>query len=206
MKLHWSGLSPFVRKVMIVAHEAGLADQIKLQRTTVAMTKPNLELLPDNPLNKIPTLILDDGTPLYDSRTICEYLDSLHRGAKLFPAEGAARWDALQRQSLGDGMLDALLLWRQERLKSAERQTPELIDAFALKIKTALQQLESRAKWLASRPFDIGQVTLGCTFAYLDVRFDDLEWRAKRPGLAAWHAEFESRPSARATKPDLANA
>ncbi len=88
MKLYWSTLSPFVRKVMIAAHETATADKITPVKTFVAMIKPAPELLGDNPLSKIPTLVLDDGTPLYDSRTICEYLDSLNDGAKLFPASG----------------------------------------------------------------------------------------------------------------------
>ena len=81
VKLHWSPRSPFVRKVMIAAHELGVADRLETVRTVVAMSEPNLELLADNPLGKIPTLVLDDGTALYDSLTICEYLDSLGRAA-----------------------------------------------------------------------------------------------------------------------------
>src|SRR5947208_15226804 len=88
MKLHWSPRSPFVRKVMIFAHETGLIHQLHCVRTVVAMTAANPVLLDDNPLGKIPTLMLDDGSALYDSGVICEYLDSLHQGARLFPPEG----------------------------------------------------------------------------------------------------------------------
>ena len=84
MKLHWSPRSPYVRKVMVFAHETGLADRLELRRSVVGTAKVCIELLPDNPLNKIPTLILDDGSPLYDSLVICEYLDRLHDGRKLF--------------------------------------------------------------------------------------------------------------------------
>ncbi len=98
--------------------------------------------------------------------------------------------------------MDALLLWRQERLKVVERQTPELLDAFALKTATTLAQLEAKADALAKTPFDIGQVTLGCMLSYLDLRFADLRWRDRRPGLAQWHAGFAQRPSAEATKPN----
>src|SRR5688572_8469512 len=107
MKLHWSPRSPYVRKVMIVAHETGLADSIEKMRTPVAMTAPNKSLMRDNPLSKIPTLITDDGMVLFDSLLICEYLDSLHAGPKLFPADGAERWQALRWHALGNGMLDA---------------------------------------------------------------------------------------------------
>ncbi len=98
MKLHWSPRSPFVRKVMIVAHERGLAGRIDCMRTVAAMTKPHAELLKENPLSKIPTLVLDDGTVLYDSPVICEYLDALDGAPKLFPRAPKARMTALRRQ------------------------------------------------------------------------------------------------------------
>ena len=84
MKLFWSSRSPFVRKVMVAAHETGLAPRLRTERVVVGANKPNAEVMAVNPLNKIPTLVLDDGTALYDSRVICEYFDSLHEGAKLF--------------------------------------------------------------------------------------------------------------------------
>src|SRR5262245_66552779 len=99
MKLHWSPRSPFVRKVMIAAHELGLVDRLTCVRTVVATTKPHLALMEENPLSKLPTLVLDDGTVLYDSPVICEYLDTLHAGAMLFPLEQKARMTALRRQA-----------------------------------------------------------------------------------------------------------
>src|SRR5882724_3110912 len=122
MKLHWSPRSPFVRKVMIVANELGLVDRLTCVRTVAATTKPHAELMQDNPLSKIPTLVLDDGTVLYDSRVICEYLDGLHSGRKLFPADPKARMVALRRQALGDGALDFLLLLRNERERAHQSQ------------------------------------------------------------------------------------
>src|SRR3977135_3879917 len=110
MKLHWSPRSPFVRKVMIVAHEVGLTDRITRVRTVVATTRPHAPLMEENPLSKIPTLVLDDGTVLYDSPVICEYLDSLHAGCKLVPADGKERMTALRRQPLADGVVYFLLL------------------------------------------------------------------------------------------------
>ena len=117
MKLHWSPRSPFVRKVMIVAHERGLTERITCVRTVAASTKPHAELMADNPLSKIPTLVLDDGAALYDSPVICEYLDALHGAARLFPVQPKARLEALRRQALGDGFLDLLVLLRDERLR-----------------------------------------------------------------------------------------
>ena len=119
MKLHWSPRSPFVRKVMIVAHERGLADRITCVRTVAAMTKPHAELMKDNPLSKIPTLVLDDGTVIYDLPVICEYLDALDGAPKLFPAEAKARLTALRRQALGDGFLEMMVLLRDERMRAS---------------------------------------------------------------------------------------
>ncbi len=202
MKLHWSPRSPFVRKVMILAHETGLATQLTLVRTEVAMTKPNVPLLEDNPLGKIPTLILDDGRILYDSPVICEYLDTLHRGKRFFPQAGAEKWLALRRQALGDGLLDLLVLWRNERIKPQERQLQVLHDAFALKLERSLAALEQEAPAL-QEGFDIGHIAIGCVPAYIDFRFADIDWRAGHPKLAAWQAQFESRASVHKTRPNL---
>ena len=116
MKLHWSPRSPYVRKVMIAAHEMGLAGRLQTVRTVVGGTTPHLELMRENPLGKIPTLVLADGTIIYDSPVICEYLDTLHDGPKLFPA-WPERLTALRRLALGDGMLDIALAWLGERFR-----------------------------------------------------------------------------------------
>ncbi|MBP0496560.1 glutathione S-transferase family protein [Pararoseomonas indoligenes] len=198
MKLHWSPRSPFVRKVMIAAHELGLADRIRTVRTVVRMGKPNDDLLPDNPLSKIPTLVLDDGTVLFDSLTIIEYLDDLAGGA-LFPPK-PARFEALTRHALGNGLLDLLILFRNERDKPADRQTAEWLDSFAAKTRASLDRLEREAPALSARPFDVGHIAIGCALSYLDFRFADMDWRAEHPAIAAWHEEFSARPSVRGTE------
>ena len=200
MRLHWSPASPFVRKVLVTAHETGTVGWLQLIDTTVSMAEANPVVQRANPLSKIPTLILEDGTSLYDSRAICEYLDSLHDGPKLFPL-APLRWDALRRHSLGDGIMDTLILWRQERLKPQARQTPEWLTTFARKIEVTLQQLDAEADALGRQPFDIGHVALGCALGYMDFRFADLGWRGGAARLAAWHATFEARASAIATHP-----
>ncbi|HYI82755.1 MAG TPA: glutathione S-transferase family protein [Acetobacteraceae bacterium] len=200
MKLHWSPRSPFVRKVMVAAHELGLADRIDTVRTVVRMTRPNADLLPDNPLSKIPTLVLADGTVLMDSVVICEYLDSLAGGGKLFPPSGAERWTALARHALGNGWLDILILWRNERDKPERARLPELLDSFAVKTRTTLDHFERDAPALSATRFGIGHIAIGCCLSYLDFRFPDLEWREGRPALAAWHEGFRARPSAQATE------
>lgn len=199
MKLHWSSRSPYVRKVMVFAHECGLAGNIKLERTLVAMTKPNAGLLPVNPTGKIPTLVLDDGSALYDSAVICEYLDSLHDRPKLFPHGGAARWTALRRHALGSNLLDNLVLWRNELLRPSQQQSPETLAAFNLKVRNAIAALDHEADALAADPVGIGHVAIACALGYIDFRFTDLGWRTGNDNLIRWYDTFARRPSMRDT-------
>lgn len=198
MKLHWSPRSPYVRKVMILAHETGLADRFELVRSVVALTSPNAELMHDNPMSRIPTLVLDDGTVLYDSPVICEYLDGLHSGPKMIPAEPSARMQALRRQALGDGILDTLILWLNERNRPKEKQSESFFSAFTVKTLSALEALESEAPSLAADPFSVGHIAIGSALCYLDFRFQSEQWREGRPQLERWHAGFDDRPSVRA--------
>jgi glutathione S-transferase len=198
MKLHWSPKSPYVRKVMVCAHELGLADELELVRSVAAMLRPNEHLMRDNPLSKIPTLVLDDGFALFDSVVICEYLNDLRDGP-LFPKQGNDKWQALRWHAFGDGLLDALILWRNER----EREAPlsALLAAFELKTRASLRHLDDEAQALTETPFSIGHVAVGCALGYLDYRFEALNWRALAPRLAQWHAELSARPSFRITEP-----
>ena len=185
---------------MVAAHELGLAGKIECVRSVAAMGKPNPAIMLDNPLSKIPALVLADGTVLADSAVIVEYLDSLAGGGRLLAPTGRQRWLVLSRQALADGLLDMLVLWRNERAKPAGRQTHEWLDAFAIKTAATLDRLEAEAGALESEPFAIGHIAVGCALSYLDFRFPDLAWRAGRPRLAAWHATFADRPSAKATE------
>jgi len=198
MKLHWSPKSPYVRKVMICAHELGLVERLELIRSVAAMLKPNERLMQDNPLSKIPTLVLDDGFTLFDSVVICEYLNDLG-GGSLFPRQGADKWQALRWHALGDGLLDALILWRNER----EREVPleALTNAFELKAMAVLRQLDDEAQALNETTFSIGHVTVGCALGYMDYRFSALGWRSIVPRLAEWYAETRTRPSFQNTEP-----
>ena len=201
MKLHWSPRSPFVRKVMIMAHEAGLVSRIQCVRTVAATMKPHPGLMIDNPLSKIPTLVLDDGTVLYDSAVICEYFDGLHDGPKLFPSSSRERMTALRRQALGDGLLDALVLWRAEVMRPAGQQSQPYLESFAARSEATLTALEREAPELGSSTFSIGHIAVGCALAYLDFRYADRQWRKDHLQLANWHGTFLARASVRATVP-----
>lgn len=197
MKLHWSPKSPYVRKVMVVAHELGLVERLELVRSVAAMLAPNARLMQDNPLSKIPALVLDDGLVLVDSAVICEYLDDLRHGG-LFPAAGPERWQALRWHALGDGLLDLSILWRNERERA--QPLPVLIDAFALKCRATVERLDQEADALAAA-WTIGPITVACALGYLDYRFASIGWREQAPRLAAWYARAMQRPSMQLTQP-----
>ena len=202
MKLFFNIASPFVRKVRVLAAETGLDSRIELVQSVFTPVRPDTNLFASNPLGKIPTLMLDDGTALYDSRVICEYLDSLHEGPKMFPPGGAARWAALARQALGDGILDAAVGARYElALREASRQWPEWIENQRQKYRRSLDALEAEAVSL-DRALDIGVITAACALGYLDFRYPDEGWRDTRPGLARWYASFSERDSMRTTAPE----
>jgi glutathione S-transferase len=198
MKLHWSPRSPFVRKVMIAAHELGLADRLDCIRTVAATTKPHETLMKDNPLSKLPTLVLADGTVIYDSPVICEYFDSLHDGPKLFPATMPERLTVLRWQALGDGMLDFLLLWRNELTRPAQSE-PHL-NSYRIKRGKTLESLEAEAGKLESTPYSIGHIAVGVALSYFDFRFEGDPWRQHHPKLAAWHKTIAARPSFKLTE------
>ncbi len=219
MKLRYSPTSPYVRKVSVAAIELGLAGRI--ERIPTDTQDRDSGLAEHNPLGKVPALILDDGAVLYDSPVICEYLDSLHDGPRMFPAAGSARWTALRQQALGDGILDAAILHMLETLRRPEalrwqrwiaQQTAKVtraldqFEAEAPEIEGALEgalegTLEGALEGALEGPATIGQITAGCALGYLDFRFADPDWRSGRPRLAAWYEEFAQRPAMQETVP-----
>src|ERR1043165_5273599 len=186
MLLHWSPRSPFVRKVMIAAHECGLAERIETVRTVVAAAEPNVELMKGNPQSRLPTLRLADGTVIYDSVGICEYFDSLQQGPKLFPQTWPERLPALRRHALGDGMLDTMLMWRGEVLRPAANRSIKHMQAWRLKTNVSVDALEEEADALGASPFSIGHIAIGVALGYIDFRFPELAWRDGPRHLARW--------------------
>lgn len=194
MQLLYSPMSPFARKVRVVAHEAGLADRLE-----IAVVNPFQDdgVRAVNPLAKIPCMLTDDGKPLHDSRVICEYLDSL-AGAGLFPQSGEARWRALTIQSLADGMGDAAVRTAQERRRAEGDQHADVIDRQLAAINAALDALEQHT--LPDDSFRIGEIAVAAQLGYLDFR-KVLDWRTGRPRLAAWYEAAAKRDSMVATEP-----
>lgn len=199
MKLYFSPTSPYARKVRISAHELGLSQKIELVSIALSPISPHDALRSSNPLGKLPALIPDDGKALYDSPVICEYLDSLAGGNRIFPAAGAARWTALRRQALADGILDAAVLIRyEEALRPKELRWQQWVDGQWLKMRTGLDALEREN---LDGVLDIGTISIACALGYLDFRFASEGWRTSRPRLAAWAAAIERRPSLATTLP-----
>ncbi len=203
MKLLHVPTSPFVRKVMVVARETGLADRIEIVFNAASPLARDPALTALNPLGKIPALVLDDGRVLYDSAVICEYLADLAGDRDIFPA-GPARWEALTLQALGDGLLDAAVGNRYETVMRPEAlRWPDWSQAQMAKITGALDAIEQAVHTglIAPTLHHIGLITLGCALGYLDFRYADLQWREGRPATAEWFAAFDARPAMAATRP-----
>lgn len=200
MKLFYTDTSPFVRKVMIVAHELGVADRFEKFVFRPTPTHFNETLSACNPLNKIPALELDDGTRLYDSPVICEFLDEQK---VLIPARGAARFRVLKLQALCDGILDAAILaFYETTLRPEAKQWEEWIAGQSRKARQGLAELEVEAKsFERGAPIDLAQICAGAVFGWLEFRNVLGDIRGAHPTLTAWYDEFVKRPSMQATLP-----
>jgi len=200
MKLYYSPASPFVRKVLVCAHECGVAGAIDLVPTKVVPSEPNRDYGRVTPLMKLPAFERDDGLVLFDSIVICEYIDSLSKGARLFPAAGDARWRALRLHALADGILDAAVLTRYENyVRPPERRWKAWSEGQLLKVDQALDFLEANVADLDG--LTIGTISVACALGYLDFRYPDRPWRQGRAKLAAWYEGFAKRPSFEKTVP-----
>jgi glutathione S-transferase len=200
MRLWFNPLSPFARKVRIVARETGLDGKIEEISIMVSPVKPHPELAEANPLVKIPALTTTEDGTLYDSDVICEYLDSLG-GGKLFPKAGTERWRELRLQALGDGILEASVLMRYESaVRPQALQWSDWIAGQFGKVRGGLDALEKECGGWGER-FGIGEITAACVCGYLDFRFPDEKWRAAHPTLEKWYARVSQRPSVKATVP-----
>ena len=201
MKLFHSSASPYVRKVVVTAMELGLDERLERVPSAASPIKRDENVAAFNPTGKIPTLITDDGTVIFDSRVICEYLDDLDGRHRLFPVAGPARWRALTEQALGDALLDAALLTRYETgTRPPELQWQAWKDGQLRKVGSALDVIEGAATTYGKR-FDIGTLTVACALGYLDFRFPQLQWRSGHPEAAAWFAATSERPSLQRSAP-----
>ncbi|HZI83223.1 MAG TPA: glutathione S-transferase N-terminal domain-containing protein [Casimicrobiaceae bacterium] len=200
MKLFYSPNSPYARKCLVVALELGLRERIETLPGNASPTRRDPDIAAKNPLSKVPTLVADDGTVLFDSPVIAEYLNALG-GGKLIPPDGPARWNVLVEQALGDGILDAALLARYEiALRPENLRWSDWTSGQLDKVGGGLDEVERRAARFGDR-VDLGTIALACMLGYIDFRFAHLEWRSKRPDAAAWFERFAARESMMKTAP-----
>ena len=204
MKLFFSHTSPYARKVMATAIEAGLNDQIEIVTAAVSPVNRNAEIVAHNPSGKLPTLLTDDGQALFDSRVICEYLAAQSNNTTLFPAAGNARWTALRRQALADALLDAALLARYETASRPENlRWNDWLTGQLDKVRSSVVAIEADADTLGDEA-NIGTLAIACALGYLDLRYPELEWRKQAPRAATWYESFSQRPSLKDTAPPAA--
>lgn len=176
---------------MACAIEREIDRQIEKLPTNPHASPP--DLLANNPLSKVPCLVTADGTALFDSPVICEYLDSIGEALPMYPRPGSAlRWQALKLQALGDGILDAAVERRGEQSKPRDAGREAWLARQKAAIDRSLDHLETE---LPHKTVDIGSLTIGCALGYLDFRFAAEPWRQNRPMLAAWFEAFAGNPA-----------
>ena len=197
--LRMAGPSPFARKVRIAAAVLGLDGDMTLDPSNTMDESDSIR--GQNPLGKIPALILDDGRVLYDSRVIVEYLDAMAGGGKLIPADLDARWETLRLQSLADGIADAAVLIIYETRYRPDQEPHEAWLAHQRgKIERALDALEAAPP--AIDPLYVGAISVACALGYLDFR-KQVDWRSLNPSLISWVDDFATAvPSHYETRPD----
>ena len=202
MKLTYSPASPFARKLRICAIELGLIDKIELVPATVSPDKLNEDYSRNiSPLRKLPALILDDGSTIVDSYVIAEYFDELAGGGKLIPASGTKKWQIKTEHAITQGMLDAMLLCRYEKMLRPENlRWQTWIDDQWERVWQGLQRFETQGDIL-TRPLDVAQIGLVCVLGYADFRFPDCGWRKAFPKLDAFHNKMMQRESVKISVP-----
>ncbi|QNK00714.1 glutathione S-transferase family protein [Dyella telluris] len=197
MKLLYQSHSPYARKVLVFAHEAGLAERLEVIHHETSPTLRNEQVFALNPLGKVPVLITEDGTALFDSGVICEYLDGLHGGHPLIPANPSQRFRALRNQAIATGLADAgiAVRWEAQRRPEALRWAP-LLEGHLQKVIASCDYLEKNVP--GDDDVDIGSIALATALDWIAFRHVH-DFRHERPRLAAWHARFCAREAMRAT-------
>jgi len=197
VKLFMVGASPYARKVLVLAAERGLREQIE---TIIANPHERPAVLVDaNPLSKVPTLVADDESIHIDSLAICLYLDTLGAHLPLIPLDGPDRWPIMQRHALAQGVMDCAVIRRVESLMAPEPDRLAWMERQYLTTIRVLDRFEATITTLGDH-VAVDTLTLACALSYLDFRFPQDRWRTDRPQLAAWHGEFEQRPSMELTQ------
>ncbi len=188
--------SPYARKVLVAAHETGAIAEIEVVEAHVF--DPKTPLRTENPIGKVPALVRDDGSVLYDSTVICEWLDAREGRRRLLPEPGEARIQALRRNALGDGLGLAATWNIRERYRPDGERSEAYMAYYTATMERCFPALEEEAGEIAAT-FDLGAISIACALSYVDFRYPDLDWRRTAPNVAAWFGEVSGRPSMTAT-------
>lgn len=199
MKLLASKTSPYARKVRILLAEKQIPFELVEESAWNAQsTVPRF-----NPLNKVPVLVLDDGTALYDSSVIAEYLDPL--GAPVFiPPAGLDRAKVRRDEALGNGITDAGLTIFLERKRPANLQDPAWIARQKSKVEAGIAALERELggkAYLHGDAMTLGDIACACALLWLEFRLPEFGWRRAHAALGRWIERLEARPSFAETRP-----
>ncbi|MES2322440.1 MAG: glutathione S-transferase C-terminal domain-containing protein [Pseudomonadota bacterium] len=201
MKLIGSLASPFVRKVRVVLAEKKLDYGYELENVWTAETRIHLS----NPLGKVPCLIMEDGSSMYDSRVIAEYLDTLTPVCKLLPPNGRDRADVKVWEALADGVLDAAVLVRLEKtLRPEEQQSAAWIERQMGKVHAGLAVMSANlgdSPFCKGNHYSLADVAVGCALGWVAFRFPDIAWRDDYPNLAKLFDKLSERASFKDTVP-----
>jgi glutathione S-transferase len=197
MKLLYQTHSPYARKVLVFAHEVGIAERVEVIHHETSPTRRNEQVLAENPLGKVPVLVRPGLSSIFDSDVICAYLDTLHSGRRLIPPEGETRWQALRLQAVAQGLADAgnAIRWETVRRPKELRYAP-LRDGYLAKLIATYDWLERELD--AGSPIHVGHIALATCLSWLEFR-ELPTFRERRTSLVVWFDEFEARPSMRAT-------
>jgi glutathione S-transferase len=200
MKLIGTVTSPYTRKVRAVLAEK----RMECEFIVDAPNTDNSTVIQFNPLGKIPVLVLDDESTLFDSRVIAEYLDNASPGNRLIPAEKRPRIQVRRWEALADGCTDAAIAVLMEKRRPVEQQSPEWIARQQGKVDRALQMMadDLAAKtWCTGDFFTLADIAVGCCLAWMELRLPDLPWRRSHPNLARLADKLAQRQSFRDTAP-----
>lgn len=197
MQLLYQTHSPYARKALVFAYEAGLAGRIEVVHHETSPTLRNEAVYAQNPLGKVPVLIRAGEPAIFDSDIICAYLDTLHDGRPLIPAQGEARWHALRLQAVAQGLADAGIKVRWETVRRPEAlRYPALRDGYTEKLIESYDWLEQELD--VDAPVHVGHIAVATALSWLEFR-ELPDFREGRPRLVAWFDAFERRASMRAT-------
>lgn len=199
MKLYYSPPSPYSRKVRALIIEKGLQDSVEQILLNLA-SDDTTALMKANPLGKIPTLELNDGSSFYDSYVICEYLDGLNNKTIFIPNEHNARLTMLKRHALGNGMMDIAVGMVMETRREGQPPLASLIDKGRKKIIRCTEVMEIEIRSMR-KTIGLDHITFACALGYIDFRASDINWRDDCPELAKWYEDFSKRPSMVNTNP-----